>query len=99
MIDNYEDTYEVAFKKIIIDNTREALSNLRLDWRFKVDRDQENYELWRIDFFDLDENGKQRIRMTARFEDPPVSPNEAWSTWCITEITRLLEENLFIHNN
>ena len=99
MIDNYEDAYEVAFKKIIINNTREALRNSRLDWRFKVDRDQENYELWRIDFFDLDENGKRRIRMTVRFEDPPFSPDEVWSTSCIAEITRLLEANILIHNN
>jgi hypothetical protein len=99
MIDNYEDAYEIAFKTIIISNTREALGNLRLDWRFKVDRDQENYELWRIDFFDLDENRKRRIRMTVRFEDPPISPDEVWSMWCIAEITRPLQENLFITTN
>jgi hypothetical protein len=99
MIDTYEDAYEVGFKKIIINNTRVALSNLRLGWRFTVYRDPENYELWRIDFLDFDENGKRRIRMTVRFEDPAISPDETWSTWCIAEITWLLQENLFITTN
>jgi hypothetical protein len=94
MIDNYEDAYEVGFKKIIIDATQEALSNLRLDWRFQVDRysrPEDGDQLWRIYFFDFDKNRK-RVKGFKELDDPYNLPDEKWYTWCVAEITRLLHE-------
>lgn len=86
MIEDYDD----AFKKIIIDATRKALSNLRLDWRFQVDRysrPEDGDQLWRIYFFDFEKNRK-RVKGSMEFDDPYSSPDETWYTWCIAEITR-----------
>lgn len=87
MIEDYDD----AFKKIIINATRNALIGLGLNWRFDVyrySRPEDSDQLWRIDFFDFDRNSK-RFKGWIPFEDPYWSADE---TWCTAEITRLIQE-------
>lgn len=99
MIDISEDGYEVGYKRLIIETTLEALSDLRLDWRFQVDRyarPEDGDQLWRIYFFGFD-NNRKRVKGFIELDDPYNLPDEKWYLWRVAETTRLIQE--LIHKN
>lgn len=83
MIEDLEEHVE----KIIINAARNALSILKLDWRFEVFRTARPVDhdlLWRVDLVGADISG------WITFRSPPDEGVD--ETWYTKEIVRLIEE-------